>query len=122
MKINAYWGMLVMCVLLGGALPTQAQTLHQHQIQSRSKVSNVVKAFYEPLNDIVVVQAKGLVRNNLPIQLLDAQKNVLQNKTIYQGSTIVFFDVQTLYEGSYTVVAQNGEPPQQITIEIRRKP
>lgn len=111
-----------MCVLVMYALPTQAQTLDQHQIHSRSKVSNVIKAFYEPLNDIVVVQAKGLVRNNLPIQLLDAQKNVLQNKTIYQGSTIVFFDVQTLYEGSYTVVAQNGEPPQQITIEIRRQP
>lgn len=82
----------------------------------------MVKAFYDPLNDIVVVQAKGLVRNNLPIQLLDAQKIVLQNKTIYQGSTIAFFDVQTLYEGSYMVVAQNGEPSQQITIEIRRQP
>lgn len=122
MKISSYLGMAVLCVAMMFGLSIQAQTLDQHQIHSRTKVSNIVKAFYDPLNDIVVVQAKGLVRNNLPIQLLDAQKKVLQNKTIYQGSTIAFFDVQTLYEGSYMVVAQNGEPSQQITIEIRRQP
>jgi hypothetical protein len=104
------------------ALPTQAQTLNQHQIISRQQVAHKLNAFYDLANDIIVLQAKGLVRNNIPINLLDEQKKVLQSNYIYQGSTIAFFYVQMLYEGKYYLEVFDGNTePQLIEVLINRQ-
>lgn len=56
-----------------------------------------------PSHDLAMVQLNGLVAQSRKIQLLDQQGRVLQEKTLAQGSTIVYFEIDTLYQGCYLV-------------------
>ncbi len=61
-----------------------------------------------PASDLIAVQVNGLVQNDLQVALLDSSGKLLQSSTISKGSTIAYFDVQTLYAGVYMVVISNG--------------
>jgi hypothetical protein len=62
-----------------------------------------ISVFPNPANDLVVVQLNGLNKENLTVEMFDVNGKVLQRTVLYQGSTIVYFDTQTLYEGVYIV-------------------
>ncbi len=53
--------------------------------------------------DLIAVQAKGLVREDLKVELIDLQGRVIQTSRIEEGSTMTHFDVQTVYAGIYIV-------------------
>lgn len=59
--------------------------------------------FYVPANDIIVVQAIGLVKQNITVNLYDSNNTLMQQKIIYQGSTVTFLDTRTLYDATYKV-------------------
>ena len=56
-----------------------------------------------PASNLIAVQIKDLITNNLDITLYDINGKVIKNKKIYAGSTIAYFNVQTLYNGIYLV-------------------
>jgi hypothetical protein len=62
-----------------------------------------ISVFPNPANDLVVVQINGLNKENLAVELFDVNGKALQRTMLYPGSTIVYFDTQTLYEGVYIV-------------------
>jgi len=65
-------------------------------------------AFPNPSSDLLAIQVIGLVKENLKIKLYDLKGKVVKSKTITAGSTIAYFDLQTIYEGTYIVHISNG--------------
>jgi hypothetical protein len=51
------------------------------------------------------------------VQLLDQQGRVLQEKSLLQGSTIVYFDIETLYQGLYFVRMEGATELKSVLIE-----
>jgi hypothetical protein len=72
--------------------------------------------FPNPTAEILVVQSSGLLDGNVSAELLDADGKVIQTQTIYQGSTLCYFNVATLYSGSYFL--RINEPGNQRTYTV----
>jgi hypothetical protein len=66
------------------------------------------KVFPNPSADIIMVQTNGLTTNEIAIDLTDANGKVIQTQTIQKGSTIAYFNVATLYSGTYFVHIKSG--------------
>jgi hypothetical protein len=75
-----------------------------------------VKVFPNPSNDVLMVQLGDLVKADVSLKLVDLNGKLIAEKTIFQGSTIAYFDVSTLYSGQY--IMQIGEGKQQQTINV----
>ncbi len=68
-----------------------------------------ITIFPNPTSEIVAVQLKGMAKDDFQLMLLDLNGKVLQTRQLRKGMTIVSFDVQTLYEGTYLVKIANGD-------------
>jgi hypothetical protein len=67
-----------------------------------------VTIFPNPASSIIAIQINDLVKENLHVKLLDLSgKKVLETK-INAGSTITYFDLQTIYAGTYILTISNG--------------
>lgn len=62
-----------------------------------------VSVFPNPANDFIAVQLNDLTKENLAVVLFDIAGKQIDQQTIYQGSTIAYFDTRTLYNGEYIV-------------------
>ena len=49
------------------------------------------------------MQLNDLTKENLAVVLFDIAGKQIDQQTIYQGSTIAYFDTRTLYNGEYLV-------------------
>ena len=67
-----------------------------------------VSIFPNPASDLIAVQVGTINQENLTVELFDLQGKKIQNTTLYQGTTIAYFDVTTLYEGQYIVKISLG--------------
>jgi hypothetical protein len=69
-----------------------------------------VAVFPNPANDLIAVQVKDLVEDSYEVSLVDINGKLVDKTTLYQGSTIVYFDTKTLYNGNYvvTLTDKNG--------------
>jgi len=56
-----------------------------------------------PASDLIAVQIRDLITSDLDIILYDINGKVIKHKKIYAGSTIAYFNAQTLYEGVYLI-------------------
>ena len=72
-------------------------------INSNSINDGKVNIFPNPASDLIAIQIKDLVKENYDVVLYDVTGKVIEQKTLYQGSTIVYFDTKTLYSGVYFV-------------------
>ncbi len=72
-------------------------------INSNSINDGKVNIFPNPASDLIAIQIKDLVKENYDVVLYDVTGKVVEQKTLYQGSTIVYFDTKTLYSGVYFV-------------------
>jgi hypothetical protein len=63
-----------------------------------------------PASDLVAIQVKGLVDENLSVSLIDLTGRIISTQQIYAGSTITYFDTQTIYAGEYiiSIASKNG--------------
>lgn len=80
---------------------------------------NAVKIFYAEKSELIVIQSIGLNKDNLIIQLIDSSGKFIQETILYQGSTLAYFDTQTLYNGDYTVkiIGPTGTSIENVTIK-----
>jgi len=78
-----------------------------------------IKVFPNPASELIAIQIGNLVNTNFTIQLLDLQGKVIKSTTINKGQTIAYFDVQTLYSGTYLLQIQtkNFNKTEKIVIE-----
>ena len=74
--------------------------------------------FPNPASDLIAIQIQELVKDDLQVSLLDLSGRVVKKATINKGSTIAYFDVQTVYEGTYIVQIQNGSSHNSIRQKI----
>ncbi len=80
---------------------------------------NAVKIFYAEKSELIVIQSIHLNKENLTIQLIDPNGKFIQETTLYQGSTLAYFDTQTLYNGDYTlkIIGPTGTSIENVTIK-----
>lgn len=64
--------------------------------------------FPNPSADVLVVQATNLQQQNVRVELTDVNGKQLQTQTIFQGSTLCYFDVSALYSGTYFIRVNNN--------------
>lgn len=74
--------------------------------------------FPNPASDLIAIQIQELVKDDLQVSLLDLSGRVVKKATINKGSTIAYFDVQTVYQGTYIVQIQNGSSHNSIRQKI----
>lgn len=75
-----------------------------------SDLENInIKIFPNPASDLIAIQISGLNKHDLDIQLFDIQGKLLQKSKIKKGQTISYFDIQTVYAGTYIIeLSANG--------------
>ena len=59
--------------------------------------------FPNPSMDLIAVQANGLVKEKITVELFSSTGQLVKTTDIFAGQTITYFDVQTLHQGTYTV-------------------
>lgn len=79
-----------------------------------------ITVFPNPSSDLIAVQINGLVKDPLLIELLDVSGRIVQSKKIPSGSTIAYFDTQTLYAGNYVVRVTSISQKQEYGIVISK--
>jgi len=67
-----------------------------------------VNVYPNPASDLIAVQIKDLVKENCEVSLYDVTGKLVDKTTLYQGTTIVYFDTKKLYNGIYFVKMQIG--------------
>lgn len=72
--------------------------------------------FPNPSMDLIAIQAKGLVKDQVEIELFSATGQVVRRATILPGQTIAYFDVQTLHQGAYTIRVSCGAKVKQFKV------
>lgn len=68
-----------------------------------------ISIFPNPTSDIIAVQLNNFNTDNTKLELYDLTGKLIQQTSIYQGSTIAYFDTRTLYSGVYFVKIQIGQ-------------
>lgn len=64
--------------------------------------------FPNPAADILIVQSSGLHATDIVAELVDMNGKVIQTQTILSGSTLCYFNVGTIYSGTYFVHIKSG--------------
>ncbi len=62
-----------------------------------------ISVFPNPASDLIAVQILYLVNEDLTIELFDIAGKLIFTKNIFKGSTIAFFETETLYNGTYLI-------------------
>ncbi|MEZ5045991.1 MAG: YHYH protein [Chitinophagaceae bacterium] len=65
-------------------------------------------AFPNPSADFLAVQIDGLAKKNIPLALYSIEGKLLLSTFIFQGSTISYLDIRTLYNGTYILKINDG--------------
>ena len=68
-----------------------------------------VTIFPNPTNEFLAIQAPTSEAFDRQVSLISLDGKVLENKTLYQGSTICYFDIRTVYAGVYLVKVSAGQ-------------
>ncbi len=62
-----------------------------------------VSVYPNPANDFIAIQISQVMAENVPVALYDITGKLIEEKVIYQGSTISYFETNTLYAGTYLI-------------------
>lgn len=76
--------------------------------------------FPNPTAEIIVVQASEMINQNLKAELIDEQGRVVSTKTFLQGSTICYFETDTVYNGIYFLKVSEGSSSKTFKVIISK--
>ena len=68
-----------------------------------------INIFPNPSINIIAIQVGQIVLNPLNVDLIDISGKLINRVQINAGSTIAYFDVQTVYEGAYFIKISNSK-------------
>ncbi|MFN7913668.1 MAG: YHYH protein [Bacteroidota bacterium] len=90
---------------------TEPTTTYTTAVSISEKEFNSINTtiYPNPASDMVLIQADGLLKYDLNLELIDISGKVLMQTTLLKGSTIGYFDTQTLYNGIYFIKLKNGK-------------
>ena len=72
-----------------------------------------------PASDLIVIQLGDLITCDVVLDLFDSSGKQVRSSVIKKGSTISYFDVQTLYDGAYFIRLKTRT--QQVTKKVMIK-
>lgn len=91
-------------------LPTGLTSYNSTTGITESNANESKVAIYpNPANDVLMVQSNVGARVSRKVELVDELGRVVQTQMLYQGSTMCYFDLQTVYEGVYFVRIYDGD-------------
>ena len=67
-----------------------------------------MNVFVVPDKELIVIQWKNLNTENREISLSDASGKLIQKTILHIGSTIAYFDTNTIYSGKYVITVLDG--------------
>lgn len=91
---------------LPGGLTTYNSTTG---INDTENPNNKVSIYPNPAIDVLLVQSNIGAKISRKIELIDELGRVVQTQILYQGSTMCYFDLQTVYSGIYFVRVTDGD-------------
>jgi YHYH protein/Secretion system C-terminal sorting domain len=80
-----------------------------------------IQIFPNPSADLIAVQLGDLVKEDYNVELLDITGRVLQKTQINKGSTIAYFETETLYAGTYIVKISSGQAQTTRKVVVQKK-
>lgn len=101
---------------LPGGLTSYVSTAGINENSSNSKIT----IYPNPANDVLMVQATMSTQNNRKVELVDELGRLVQTQTIFQGSTMCYFDLQTVYAGVYFVKITDGSNVQTSKVVVSK--
>lgn len=78
------------------------------------------KVLPNPATDLIAIQYKGLLEYNTKVALYDLQGRQLMNTIINKGQTVAYFNIETLYSGSYVIRLENEELTESQMIQVNK--
>ena len=87
---------------------TEAVTTYTSTAGIDEEATTSFNIFPNPAADILIVQASGLHATDIVAELVDINGKVIQTQTILSGSTLCYFNVGTIYSGTYFVHIKSG--------------
>ena len=97
---------------------TETVTTYTSTSELSENTTVELKVFPNPTTDVLMVQLSNLIKENVTIKLVDLTGKVIDTKIIYQGSTIAYFDVSSVYSGQYILEVGEGEKKKTINVNI----
>ncbi|MFT5777521.1 MAG: hypothetical protein ACI837_000457 [Crocinitomicaceae bacterium] len=90
---------------------TETTTIYDNSVAiDENYIENLtISIFPNPASDLLAIQVIDLVENDLKIELVDLTGKLVAETQINKGSTIAYFDVQTIYAGAYFVKVSVGD-------------
>jgi hypothetical protein len=98
-----FYGNVVASKVTSVTEPTTVYTPSAAGITQSELETMLIEMYPNPATDLVALQVKNLVKENLTLQLMDMTGRIIQSTEIHAGSTIAYFDTQLLYAGEYVV-------------------
>ena len=87
----------------------EATTVYTPSTNAISKLNTSDITLYpNPATDLIAIQLNGLNTSNVTIRLIDLMGREISQTTIRPGSTIAYYDVQAVYEGTYLLEFTDG--------------
>lgn len=100
---------------------TEAVTTYNPTVEMLEKnESERWKAYFDKSLDVVVLQYKGLLRENGMLNCWDSKGGLLQTRSLAAGSTIVFIEASSWLSGQYFIELRNGENRTVLKVQINR--
>ena len=87
-------------------------------VDEMQSASGALGAFPNPSGDLIAVQVRGLLREDVDARLFDAQGRLVRSGVIPQGSTIWYVDTRTLYDGMYVVEVGSGSEKHRVKVQV----
>lgn len=79
-----------------------------------------ISIFPNPASDLVAIQLNDLAREDMEVEMYDIVGKLIQKATLYQGSTIVYFDTRKLYSGEYIITITKGNETINTKVSIQK--
>ncbi len=77
-----------------------------------------ISIFPNPAADLLAIQLNGLVNEDLKLELIDISGKSIKTTLMGKGRTIAYFDLQTVYEGTYLLVISSTSSQFQTTRKV----
>lgn len=89
------------------------------KVKDASMPVTSVRVTPNPASELVAVQLGGLQRTDVLISLIDLSGRVIAEKTITAGSTLGFFELQSVYSGNYLLKVTSGSSIETIQLVVQ---
>ena len=96
---------------------TEPVTTYSNNASLTELTENDWQVWPNPTAEIAMVQVNGLTTKSRKVALFDPQGRLVMQKEIAQGSTIVYFEIDTLYQGIYLVKIEGDSKAKTLIIQ-----